>query len=569
VISQEAAMVRKLIVISFVLVFFVTLTSGSSPSLLPNPIIFVKQTKVNRSGGAIQDLFGNFEGANPALDQPVGGNLFLLNPGGELRQLIPSNRVAVRDPEISDDATKVIFAMKEGGDAKWQIWETQINGTGLRKISRDAQVNDFDPAYLPDGKIIFVSDRRQLADTFMNYPSAQMHIMNANGTGVKLLNANPSGHFNPIPSEFGAILFSEFDTHDRRTNVRDPLDRFAVGRFLPWLVYQDGSAFDHPIFGSHTIADFNGGYASVRSIPGTGLLLGVLADQQKTYGSGAIVKMNYGLNDDEEVPEFVTENVYAKKWNNRLGRWRDPYPMSTGSILASYAEGVVYQTKDVMSATEIPNFRIVMLSGDGKRQETIYEDSKFWCWQPVEVAPKPPQFIYSGFAQPEFRYAMINSLDVFNRGPNARKVVNGDSQPKLKRGTIDKVRFFALERQTNIHPEYQKYSDQRLIPLGEAPVFPDGSFAALVPVDTPVMWDLIDKKGRVAVQERFGTTLKGGEVRTCYGCHAPHDGRTGNLANQALHFATNLTRYDPDTDDNGIIDILEGGGVIIDPLRHP
>ena len=560
-------MLKKLIGVSFIFAFCVALSIGSSPSVLPNPIIFVKQTKVNHSSGAIQDLFGNFEGANPSLDQPVGGNLFLLKPTGELQRLIPSNRIAVRDPEISNDGERVIFAMKEGGEGKWQIWECRIDGTELRKISRNSEVNDFDPAYLPDRKIIFVSDRRQLADPFLNYPSGQMHIMNTKGTGVRLLNANTGGHFNPVPSDFGAILFSEFDTHDHRKNIHETLDTLAVGRFLPWLVYEDGSAFDHPLFGTHTIADFKGGYTSVRTIPGTGVLLGVLANQENTYGAGAIVKMNYGLNDDEEAPEFLTPDVFSSKWNNKHGRWRDPYPMSDGNILASYAEGSVYQNKETLSNSEIPNFQIFMLSADGKQKQLVYEDSNFWCWQPVEVAVKPQQFIYAGLSQPKFRYAMINSLDVFNRGPDAKKVVNGDSQTVPKRGTIEKVRIFKLENQLNGNPQFQKYSDQRLVQLGEAPVFPDGSFAALVPTDMPLMWDLIDKKGNVIVRERFGTVLKAGEIRVCYGCHAPHDGRTGNVVNQAQQFATNLTHYDPDTNDNGVIDLLEGGIAI--PLKHP
>jgi hypothetical protein len=163
---------------------------------------------------------------------------------------------------------------------------------------------------------------------------------------------------------------------------------------------------------------------------------------------------------------------------------------------------------------------------------------------------------------------MINSLDVFNRGPDAKKVVNGDSQPTPKRGTIEKVRIFKLEYKPNGNPQFQKYSDQRLVQLGEAPVFPDGSFAALVPTDMPLMWDLIDKKGNVIVRERFGTVLKAGEIRVCYGCHAPHDGSTGNVVNQAQQFATNLTKYDPDTNDNGVIDLLEGGIVIPLGIRN-
>lgn len=562
-------MLKKWLVICAGILFCAAVAIASTPAALSNPIVFVKQVKVNHSGGAIQDLYGNFEGRNPPLDQPVGGNLFVLYPTGQLRQLIPRTQVAVRDPEVSDDAQKVIFAMKEGGNGKWQVWECRIDGTELRKISMNPEVNDLDPAYLPDGKIIFLSDRARLADPFTNFPSAQMYIMDAKGNGVKWLNANGGGQFNPVPSDFGAILFSEFDFHDRRGSIRDPLDRLAVGRFLPWLVYQDGSAFDHPLFGSHTIKDFQGGYMSVRTIPGTGLLLGVLANQEKTYGAGAIVRMNYGVDDDHEAPEFLTPEVYSVKENNRQGRFRDPYPASDGTILASYAGGPVYQSKEQLSESELPDFKIAVLSPDGKKGVIVYEDPEFWCWQPVEVAVRPPQFIYQGVSQKQFRYAMINSLDVFNRGRNGPRVVNGDFQPKPKRGAVTKVRIYRMERGPNGNPEFPAYSDQRLSLLGEAPVFPDGSFAALIPVDTPVSWELLNARGKVVVQERFGTVLKAGEIRQCYGCHAPHNGTLGNTANQAIQFATNLTKQDPDTNKNGVIDILE---VVVGPpplKSHP
>ena len=90
------------------LLFSAVSTSGNLTTLLPNPIIFVKQVKVNHSGGAIQDLIGNFRGARPGVDQPVGGNLFLLTPDGQLKKLIPKNDIAVRDPEISADAKKYV-----------------------------------------------------------------------------------------------------------------------------------------------------------------------------------------------------------------------------------------------------------------------------------------------------------------------------------------------------------------------------------------------------------------------------------------------------------------------------
>jgi Tol biopolymer transport system component len=167
---------------------------------LPNPIIFVKQTKVNHSGTSIQDLTGNFLGSNPAKDQPVGGGLYLLDASGELRELVGGPSIAVRDPEVSLDGRNVIFSMKEGAKGNWQIWEYDLKANFLKRFSTDPSVNDFDPAYLPYEKVVFVSDRLRLADPYRNYPSAQMYITQEDGTEAQLLNANPGGHSNPSRS---------------------------------------------------------------------------------------------------------------------------------------------------------------------------------------------------------------------------------------------------------------------------------------------------------------------------------------------------------------------------------
>jgi len=113
----------------------------------------------------------------------------------------------------------------------------------------------------------------------------------------------------------------------------------------------------------------------------------------------------------------------------------------------------------------------------------------------------------------------------------------------------------------NANPAFARYSPRKFVELGKTPVHSDGSFAALVPADTPLIWEVLDHSEKVLVRERFGTTLKGGEVRVCAGCHAPHGGRNGNTSNEAFSDPSNLTRFDPDTDRNGTLDILENLGI--------
>jgi hypothetical protein len=547
------------------LILFVPALAFSSP--FANPIVFVKQKKVNHSGGAIQDVTGNFLGAHPSMDQPVGGGLFVLNPKGDVHAIVSGSNIAVRDPEVSQDGQKVIFSMKEGGKGKWQIWEFDFKTNLLIKFSKDPNVNDFDPAFLPYDWVVFVSDRLDLADTYQNFPSAQMYLVRTNGTDMQLLNANPGGHLNPVPmfyapAGFGVILFSEFDSRDMRKNVWQKPDSLAVNRLLPWFVYRDGSSFDHPLFGAHTIPDFQGGYVSVRELRKTKYLIGIQANLKNTFGAGSIVKMKFTTNADRQMPVYLTPNVLDLKEENHYGRWRDSYPMSDGTILASYAEGAVYQTKKVLSPSEIPNFKIVRLSADGKKQETVYEDSDFWCWQPVELtAGYSAPFSIGVPRSTKVTYAMINSLDVYHRGVNFKKVINGDHQPVPERGSILFVRIFEMAKTHNANPEFTRYRSGRFVELGKAPVRGDGSFAAIVPADTPLIWELVDEKNRVVVRERFGTILKSGEVRVCVGCHAPHDGSTGNTSNDALFSVTNLAGVDPDVDNNGILDIFENLGI--------
>ncbi len=55
---------------------------------------------------------------------------------------------------------------------------------------------------------------------------------------------------------------------------------------------------------------------------------------------------------------------------------------------------------------------------------------------------------------------------------------------------------------------------------GTAPVAPDGSFFVKVPGDRPIRFLLLDRKGAVLRREHGWFWSRGGEQRTCAGCHA-------------------------------------------------
>jgi hypothetical protein len=70
--------------------------------------------------------------------------------------------------------------------------------------------------------------------------------------------------------------------------------------------------------------------------------------------------------------------------------------------------------------------------------------------------------------------------------------------------------------------------------LGYAPVQPDGSFALLVPADTPIALQLLDSEGRAFQMHTNWIQVRPGEHRACDGCHSPRRGaalNTGTMAN--------------------------------------
>ena len=80
-------------------------------------------------------------------DIAVRSRTCLNDPGG-----------SVRDPQIHYDAGKVLFSYRKAGIALLPPVRDQSRRTGLRQIT-SGEFDDYEPAYLPDGGIVFVSTR--------------------------------------------------------------------------------------------------------------------------------------------------------------------------------------------------------------------------------------------------------------------------------------------------------------------------------------------------------------------------------------------------------------------------
>ncbi|MBW8016907.1 MAG: hypothetical protein FVQ82_12035 [Planctomycetes bacterium] len=112
----------------------------------------------------------------------------------------PIGRRFVGNINLHWNADKFLFTQSDA--ANWKIFEMNIDGTGMRQVSRTPDdVDCFEPCYLPDGRIIFNSNAPyQCVPCWHGTKQkfvANLYIMNADGSGMRRLTFDQDHDFHP------------------------------------------------------------------------------------------------------------------------------------------------------------------------------------------------------------------------------------------------------------------------------------------------------------------------------------------------------------------------------------
>ncbi len=141
-----------------------------------------------------------------------------VRPDGKLSTLFqPEHGAFVGDVELHFDAARLLFSMPKP-NGRWQVHEMGVDGRGLRQVSADdpADVDNYDPCYLPDGRIIFCSTR-----CFHGVPCvgggdkvANLFIMDADGKNVRQLTFDQDHDWCPTLLNNGRVLYTRWEYSD-------------------------------------------------------------------------------------------------------------------------------------------------------------------------------------------------------------------------------------------------------------------------------------------------------------------------------------------------------------------
>lgn len=439
------------------------------------------------------------------------GNLYKLSPispDGVVTPITNFTGASISDPAVSFDGKKILFSMRPSGGVWRNIYEIDADGTGLRQVTSGGG-HDFDPLYLPDGRILFTSTRANEMDEYNHALSATLYACDMDGSNLERVSYNQSDDFDPDLLPNGRVVYTRWEHFG------------TFNRFPLFVTNPDGTGTFHE-FGPH---DRNFFHAS--PTPDGRLIAIESTEVSGDAGPIAVLKPEQGPADPALGGNSLHWDVVTPQVNNNGMPWpygAFKYPRSIGGnrFVVSYtlpaasdsdADYALYTfTLDQTGAgtvTDPATFTIHNLT-------FLYNDPTTNEYDAQLLAPHPKPPIIVSTIDRSVNYGVFLAQDVFNRGTN-----DGQEVPIRGQDRIDSIAV--ITARPTVQGEANDFSandfEKRAL-IGMAPVDSDGSFAIKVPANTPISFATLDTLGRGFVVKRTHLYVRPGEQFTrCFGCH--------------------------------------------------
>ncbi len=529
-----------------------------------------------------------------AVGNPTDGAIF--QAGGDLMSMDLSSPSAtmtnlteaytagagdVSDPEVSFDGQRVLFAMRGPNDPTWNIFEYEMATAALTRVVGDDLVanagDDVDPAYLPDGRIVFSSNRQEKSrqilstenteqfsflDEYERERSIVLHVMNGDGSDISQISFNQSHDRNPTVLITGEIMFSRWDHVGNRNHF--PIfftNPDGTNIFVQYGAFSPGNSMLHP-----------------REMP-DGRVMSSLMPLSGTFEGGAIVAVDIRNFSDfnEPVPgapagavgqvEVTPLPIEFGDDVSENGRFTTPFPLwdGTNRALVSWSPLRPEMETDPFSGVEVevegdPLYGIYMLDMDTNSMRPVAlppDGMAFTDAIPLQARPVPNTITDKPLdaALAAQGMGIINVKSVYDTDGQdlmgASMLVGGENIPMMapppgdSRSMVADLatikdplltdaagrvgRFIRITRAVSTPRGISMTAigegdmDMQRI-LGYGVEEPDGSFRFKVPADIALGVAVVDSDGRAFQTHTNWLQVRPGETRTCNGCHSPRRG---------------------------------------------
>jgi hypothetical protein len=497
------------------------------PLLDFDEVLFIKRNRARKNH--MCDQFFGFN-ASP------GGGLFVLNdPFGEAptvrdvlagavlangrREGQPLTGGSFLAPDLRFDGRRIVFAHTECRGRGWSptssfhLFAVNVDGGDLRQLT-DGKWNDFDPCWLPNGRVAFISERRGGEGRCHGRPcpSYTLHSVRPDGGDLVVLSWHETNEWQPSVNHDGMIVYTRWDYVDRGTNQAHH----------PWVTSPDGrdARSIHGNFPDRReLARRPWMEMDVRAIPGSQRYVATAAPHHgQAYGSFVVLD---GDVEDDNAASQLKRLTPEERWPEaERGRqaYATAWPLSEDYYLCVYAPRGARGNAGTHG--------IYLLDSFGNR-ELLYRDAEIACLSPIPLRarPVPP-------ALPHL--TAVGKPPAAAEGPKHTAGADAPATIALMNvydGLLDWPEGTRIEALRIIHliPKvtvglgrpavgYGHKTNVRQV-IGTVPVESDGSAYFQAPVDKGIYFQALGPDGAAVQSMRSLTYVHPGERLACQGCH--------------------------------------------------
>jgi hypothetical protein len=441
-------------------------------------------------------------------------------------------------PDLSYDGKTILFAFTEADrpasgsldlrykwteKSTWHLFKVNLDGSNLTQLT-DGGFNDFDPCWLPNGRIMFISERR---GTYQHLgvnkpldfgrchgrpvPTFTLHAMEADGSKLTCLSWHETNEWQPSVDNDGMVVYTRWDY----------VDRGALQAHHPWITTPDGRN-PRTLHGNYRVSEEAAPCMemNLRAIPGSKKLVATAAAHHgQAYGS--LIMIDPNVADDDKMSQLTVltpEARFPESTCHQNDDWKyaTAWPLSEAWFLC------VHDPQGNAQRGPQNRFRITLLHAPTGLKETLYLDSEHSCLDPIPVRARPvPPIIpeaSEAFAETRNR-AKVAYFGISN--------IYESYLPFPKDIKIKELRIYQVIPKTTPNADVPMIGWGSQKPargvLGTVPVETDGSAYFELPAQVPVFFQAIDENGLAWQSMRSSTYAQPGERLTCIGCHEPRN----------------------------------------------
>ncbi|OHB79443.1 MAG: hypothetical protein A2V98_11930, partial [Planctomycetes bacterium RBG_16_64_12] len=523
-----------------------------------NPLLnFDKILFITRHRPGFNHMCDQYYGINAK----PGGGLYVLSdafgPEPQVRDVLADSAVergriagqkleggSFLSPDLSFDARQIAFAYVEcQGDTDhryhtdpsrghwhegrcYHVFKVNLDGSGLEQLT-DGTWNDFDPCWLPNGRIAFITERRGgYLRCGRVCPTYTLFDMDAHGSDIRCLSYHETNEWHPSVTLDGRIIYTRWDY----------VDRFGCTAHLPWITTLDGrdSRAVHGNFAPRNLRpDME---LDVRAIPGSTKFVATAAPHHG-QAFGSLVLVDPRVEDDDAMAPVkrITPEIGFPESQGGAQVYGTAWPLSEDYYLSVYdvtmQAGVGFQG----GADLRGNYGIYLVDAFGNK-ELIYRNPEIACQSPVPLrsspmpAERPELALHQPNGKPFVQPVPAGSPEEPAEGTVSVINVYDSLKPWPEGAEIKALRVVQILPMTvpsgapphEIGLREPSALDSVMLAryvLGTVPVEKDGSAHFNLPAHKEVFFQALDERGLAVQSMRSATYVQAGERLVCQGCH--------------------------------------------------